>query len=341
VASLETSITAYDTRLSASESATEIALDQVKSRAEQELTELASALQRVMQLWSSDAQTEISSLRDETAMALANMRVSTSATSAKVVEVANELGESIEKLAAETEVKQVLQEMVDLVADEEGDNLMLQLQENIREEQEARISLADRVEYSTAASHATHHAMQVASVMEEMIVQVENHALHENIKSISKECKKANDGVARGAEIRIALQADVQRAELAVSELQATSEVALALESLISSVIQQATNDTIERHQIEGGRARSQVMETISEIRSELKESQIENQDFQTRNKMQILALQGAKDPSTIEWERTTAYVEASAQQLGGNSANLILEQYPSDILNVRGGVFG
>lgn len=334
VASLENSIAAFESRSSASESATEIAIDKIKSGADQGLVELAAALQQVIQLWASDSQAEICSLRDETATAFNELRASNSAISNQVSDVGGQLGREIGQVVIEREVERLLHGMVDCIADNADHCFAEWIGEEVREEKESRVSFEERVEYNAVASSAAHHAMQVASVMEEMILQVEHSTLLERVTQIEDKCSRAADGIMREGEMRIALQADVKRAESAVSELHIVSEVSLVMESLITSVVQQGVIDSVAETQIRGESARARIVESMSMFRDELDAQKTQSTDFRLRTDLQFSAMQGANTKNMLEWEESMGFVQTM------NHSMMDGQTIDADVLNVRRGVF-
>ena len=106
-----------------------------------------------MQLWASDSQAEIGSLRDETSIALRDLRKSSSGISERVSEVAEELGDRIGQVVIEKEVTQVLQGMVNLLVDNQSNWVEQQLQDEVQQDREGRISFEERMEVRSIALH--------------------------------------------------------------------------------------------------------------------------------------------------------------------------------------------
>jgi len=335
VKSLQSSIAAFESRLSASENATEIALDGMKSGAEQGLTELASALQQVMQLWSSDAQAEIVSLRQETATALNNIRQSISITDKHTSTVVKDLGDAVEESLVEQEVGRVLQVMVNLVADEVQNDLISEVQDEIKEETQSRISLDERVQYDAVVSNAAHHAMQVASVMEEMIFRIEHYEVQERIVQMEDNCSRTANDISREAEKRINLQADVQQSQRVVLEMQLELDVAAAMEHLIVSVVQQSTLDVVTDLRNEQESARIRTNCGFETLRSQFQAERTQNEDFRTRNEMQLSAIQDIRDSNKLVWDSCLALARSDE---AATSIDLPAPEY--DLLTVADGVF-
>jgi len=332
VKSLESSIAAYESRISASENATEIALDGVKSGAEQGLTELAAALQQIMQLWSSDAQAEIVSLRHETAAALNNIRQSSFIADKHVSKVVEELGDAVEESLVEQEVARTLQVMVNLIADEAQNNLIYEVQDEIKEETQSRMSLDERVEYDATVSSAAHHAMQVASVMEEIIFRIEHHEAQERIVKIEGSCSRTASEVLREGEKRAMLQADVQQTEKEILEMQQDLDVDSAIEHLIVAVVQQSTLDAVTNLRKEQESARVQVLESVETLRSQCEAERTQNEDFRSRSQLQLSMIQDAKDASQLAWD--------SCMVLAQPEVDAVVPEEFCEVLNVRDGVF-